>query len=53
LLDSEGFIRLCDFGSATKSIYRPDDSWNALMRAQLEEDVKTNYDDNDDFKIYS
>lgn len=40
LFDSHGFIRLCDFGSATTDIFRPDQDWNALMHSQLEEEVK-------------
>lgn len=39
LFDSRGFIKLCDFGSATTDIYRPRDDWNALMRSQLEEEM--------------
>uniref|UniRef100_A0A915MGV4 Protein kinase domain-containing protein n=1 Tax=Meloidogyne javanica TaxID=6303 RepID=A0A915MGV4_MELJA len=39
LFDSRGFIKLCDFGSATTDIYRPKDDWNALMRSQLEEEM--------------
>uniref|UniRef100_A0A915CX43 Uncharacterized protein n=1 Tax=Ditylenchus dipsaci TaxID=166011 RepID=A0A915CX43_9BILA len=39
LFDSAGFVKLCDFGSATTEIFRPDDNWNALKRSQLEEDM--------------
>lgn len=38
-MDSNGFIKLCDFGSATTISYFPDDSWNALKRGQIEDEV--------------
>ncbi|CAD5228778.1 unnamed protein product [Bursaphelenchus okinawaensis] len=40
LFDAKGHVKLCDFGSATTSVYRPDDSWSVLMRTQLEEDMQ-------------
>uniref|UniRef100_A0A914C2P2 non-specific serine/threonine protein kinase n=1 Tax=Acrobeloides nanus TaxID=290746 RepID=A0A914C2P2_9BILA len=39
LFDSHGFTKLCDFGSATMEIYRPDDTWSAIQRSLLEEDM--------------
>uniref|UniRef100_A0A1I8BNR1 Protein kinase domain-containing protein n=1 Tax=Meloidogyne hapla TaxID=6305 RepID=A0A1I8BNR1_MELHA len=39
LFDARGFLKLCDFGSATTDIYRPKDDWNALMRSQLEDEM--------------
>ncbi|VDM34423.1 unnamed protein product [Toxocara canis] len=39
MFDSCGFVKLCDFGSATTESYQPDDSWSALQRSQLEEEV--------------
>uniref|UniRef100_A0A1I7SA26 Protein kinase domain-containing protein n=1 Tax=Bursaphelenchus xylophilus TaxID=6326 RepID=A0A1I7SA26_BURXY len=40
LFDAKGHVKLCDFGSATTSVYRPDDSWSVLKRTQLEEDMQ-------------
>jgi cyclin G-associated kinase len=40
LFTSDGFIKLCDFGSATTEIWRPDDDWNALKRSLLEEEMQ-------------
>ncbi|XP_024081424.1 cyclin-G-associated kinase isoform X2 [Cimex lectularius] len=37
LLSSEGKIKLCDFGSATSHIIRPDNSWSAQQRFLLED----------------
>lgn len=39
LFDSCGFVKLCDFGSATTETFQPDDLWSALQRTQLEEEV--------------
>lgn len=39
LIDSEGRIKLCDFGSATTKTYEPDESWNMLKRTQMEEEI--------------
>lgn len=41
LFDSYGYIKLCDFGSATTDIFRPDDSWSVMKRTQLEEEVES------------
>jgi len=40
LLSSEGYIRLCDFGSATTSSYYPDHSWTAIQRSTVEDEVR-------------
>uniref|UniRef100_A0A914XU48 Protein kinase domain-containing protein n=1 Tax=Panagrolaimus superbus TaxID=310955 RepID=A0A914XU48_9BILA len=40
LFTSDGFIKLCDFGSATTEVWRPDDDWNALKRSLLEEEMQ-------------
>ncbi|KAK4875159.1 hypothetical protein RN001_011581 [Aquatica leii] len=37
LLSSDGCVKLCDFGSATIDVYRPDASWSANQRSTLEE----------------
>lgn len=39
LISSESTIKLCDFGSATEEIYRPDLTWSANQRSNLEENV--------------
>lgn len=39
LFDSYGYVKLCDFGSATTEVVTPDETWSALQRAQLEEEV--------------
>ncbi|KAI6211145.1 hypothetical protein M3Y96_00402700 [Aphelenchoides besseyi] len=40
LFDSKGLIKLCDFGSATTEIFRPNESWSVLQRTRLEEDMQ-------------
>ena len=37
LVDNDGLIKLCDFGSTTVQQILPDTSWNAQKRAQLED----------------
>lgn len=39
LISSDGVIKLCDFGSATLEIYKPDASWSANQRSTLEDNV--------------
>lgn len=39
LLDSEGVIKLCDFGSATTQQLNPDSSWTAVQRGLAEDEV--------------
>jgi len=39
LLSSEGYIRLCDFGSATTLSYYPDHTWTALQRSTVEDEA--------------
>lgn len=39
LIGSEGSIKLCDFGSATTDIHRPDLTWSANQHATLEDNV--------------
>ncbi|KAJ8920099.1 hypothetical protein NQ315_011754 [Exocentrus adspersus] len=39
LISSESTIKLCDFGSATVEIYRPDLSWSANQHSSLEEQM--------------
>ncbi|KAI1709361.1 protein kinase domain-containing protein [Ditylenchus destructor] len=39
LFDANGFVKLCDFGSATTDIYRPNDDWSVMKRNQLEEEM--------------
>uniref|UniRef100_A0A1B6M8G7 Protein kinase domain-containing protein n=1 Tax=Graphocephala atropunctata TaxID=36148 RepID=A0A1B6M8G7_9HEMI len=39
LLDTEGKVKLCDFGSATTQTYEPNNSWSAQQRAMLEDQM--------------
>lgn len=39
LISGDSTIKLCDFGSATADIYRPDLSWSANQHSSLEENV--------------
>lgn len=32
LFDSEGFVKLCDFGSATSKSFHPDHDWTPIQR---------------------
>ena len=40
LFTSEGYVKLCDFGSATTEIWRPDDDWSVSKRTLLEEEMQ-------------
>ncbi|XP_050532140.1 cyclin-G-associated kinase [Daktulosphaira vitifoliae] len=37
LISDDGKIKLCDFGSCTTKVYKPDESWTAQQRALLED----------------
>ncbi|KAL3990502.1 Protein kinase domain family protein [Acanthocheilonema viteae] len=39
LFDAYGYVKLCDFGSATTEVVTPDETWSAFQRAQLEEEL--------------
>ncbi|KAL3268396.1 hypothetical protein HHI36_007512 [Cryptolaemus montrouzieri] len=39
LISSDGFIKLCDFGSATCDVYCPDLTWSANQHTNLEENL--------------
>ncbi|RZC42947.1 cyclin-G-associated kinase [Asbolus verrucosus] len=39
LISKEGTIKLCDFGSATVEIFRPDLTWSANQHSSLEENM--------------
>lgn len=39
LISSESTIKLCDFGSATVEVFRPDLTWSANQHSALEENV--------------
>ncbi|VDM11208.1 unnamed protein product, partial [Wuchereria bancrofti] len=39
LIDACGYVKLCDFGSATTEVVTPDETWSALQRAKLEEEL--------------
>ncbi|PAV73491.1 hypothetical protein WR25_26656 isoform B [Diploscapter pachys] len=40
LFNAQGFVKLCDFGSATIEQFYPDDSWNSSKRTYLEEEMQ-------------
>jgi len=39
LISDDGKIKLCDFGSCTTKVYRPDENWTSQQRALLEDKV--------------
>lgn len=39
LFDHGGFIKICDFGSATDKSYNPDHNWTPIQRSLLEDEV--------------
>ncbi|XP_065572360.1 cyclin-G-associated kinase-like isoform X2 [Artemia franciscana] len=39
LLTADGFVKLCDFGSAMTETYTPDVTWNSQKRALLEDEL--------------
>jgi cyclin G-associated kinase len=39
LIDSQGFVKLCDFGSATTDTYEVNSSWTAAKRANIEDEM--------------
>lgn len=39
LISSRGQIKLCDFGSSTITQHVPDESWTALQRSLVEDEV--------------
>lgn len=41
LISAESSIKLCDFGSATTEVFRPDVSWSANQHSSLEDNVNT------------
>lgn len=43
LISKDGAIKLCDFGSATLDIFRPDLTWSANQHSNLEENVKNKF----------
>ena len=38
LFDSRGFVKLCDFGSATEKSYHPNSDWTPMQRSLVEDD---------------
>ncbi|KAL4236400.1 hypothetical protein ACF0H5_004785 [Mactra antiquata] len=42
LISSTGLIKLCDFGSATTETHTPDDSWSAMRRSLVEDEITKN-----------
>lgn len=39
LIDAHGYVKLCDFGSATVETYDVNDTWSAARRAQVEDEL--------------
>ncbi|KAK3612698.1 hypothetical protein CHS0354_042224, partial [Potamilus streckersoni] len=39
LISGKGAIKLCDFGSATTTTYNPDNTWSAIKRSLLEDEL--------------
>lgn len=39
LFDSNGFVKLCDFGSATDKSHKPDHNWTPIQRSLLEDEM--------------
>ncbi|KAK9890600.1 hypothetical protein WA026_011965 [Henosepilachna vigintioctopunctata] len=39
LITADGFIKLCDFGSATSDLFNPDITWSANQHSSLEENL--------------
>lgn len=42
LINSNGQIKLCDFGSATMVTHMPDNSWSAIQRSLIEDEMTRN-----------
>lgn len=40
LIDGQGRLKLCDFGSATTHTYVPDETWNMGQRTRMEEEIQ-------------
>lgn len=40
LFDDDGFVKLCDFGSATTDSYEPNSDWTPHQRSTVEEDMQ-------------
>jgi cyclin G-associated kinase len=38
LFDNKGFVKLCDFGSATEESHCPNDNWTAMQRSMVEDE---------------
>lgn len=38
LFDNKGFVKLCDFGSATDQTHAPNDNWTAMQRSMVEDE---------------
>lgn len=45
LFDDVGYVKLCDFGSATTNSYSPDHTWTPIQRSLVEDEVRYNYKD--------
>lgn len=43
LFDNQGYVKLCDFGSATTQTYTPDLDWTPIQRSLVEDEVRFFY----------
>lgn len=43
LISAESTIKLCDFGSATTEVFKPDITWSANQHTNLEDNVSVKY----------
>ncbi|XP_055696686.1 cyclin-G-associated kinase [Lutzomyia longipalpis] len=41
LIGTDGLLKLCDFGSSTTDVYKPDMTWSAQQRNNLEDQLAT------------
>ncbi|RWS29397.1 cyclin-G-associated kinase-like protein [Leptotrombidium deliense] len=39
LFDNEGYVKLCDFGSAINNSYEPDHNWTPIQRSLVEDEM--------------
>ncbi|KAG1682522.1 Cyclin-G-associated kinase [Nymphon striatum] len=42
LISTKGYLKLCDFGSATTDAHYPDSSWTAIRRSLVEDEIMKN-----------
>ena len=42
MFNDQGIVKLCDFGSSTRAVFHPDDSWSSIQRITLIEEMQRN-----------